>query len=209
MESCFFFFANFLHSYASLYYYITQKNKSGSNSYLFICILTTQILMLSFLNGEKYVLSPKLHRTNLLCGHFLWQFCYATTFLRQVCWGIWNSSMKNFLDRSMHYYRFAPGFDFEFLSLTSRMNLLLWISNPRDFNSRNKPTFLPNLFTCGNGSNGFLFMAGFGLGEGGWASCYYGTISLRKVALIWETWSQQSRLNLGLLGTELILAYWG
>jgi hypothetical protein len=86
---------------------------------------------MSFLKGEKYVLSPKLHGTNLLCGHFVWQFCYATTFFRQACWGIWNSSMKNLLDRSMHY-RFAPGFDFEFLSLTSRMNLFaLDIQPPR------------------------------------------------------------------------------
>ncbi len=84
--------------------------------------------------------------TILLCNNL---------FQTSVCWGIWNSSMKNLLDRSMHYYRFAPGFDFEFLSLTSRMNLLLWISNPQNFNSRNKPTFLPNLFTCGSGSNGF------------------------------------------------------
>jgi hypothetical protein len=73
-------------------------------SYLFICILTTSILMLSFLKGEKYVLShkysPNNTRTkNLLCGHFLWQFCYARTFFRQVCCGIWNSSMRNPLDR--------------------------------------------------------------------------------------------------------------
>ncbi len=43
-------------------------------SYLFICILTTPILMLSFLKGEKYVLSHKYS------PNFIVQICYVDIF---------------------------------------------------------------------------------------------------------------------------------